>query len=133
DGRRRPPRPDDGRRAPAGTMLGPVDAPPTPAPVGPALIGCQVPIEDYAVLGDGHTAALVSRRGSVDWLCLPRFDSDACFTALLGTPDHGRWLLTVRDATEVTRRYRGDSFVLETTYRTPRGAAVVTEAMPLGD
>ncbi|MCC2319812.1 glycoside hydrolase family 15 protein [Cellulomonas xiejunii] len=106
---------------------------PTPQPVGSDLPGAQVPIEDYAVLGDGHTAALVSRRGSVDWLCLPRFDSDACFAALLGTPDHGRWLLTVPDATEVTRRYRGDSFVLETTYRAPRGTAVVTEAMPLGD
>ena len=114
-------------------MLGPVSTPPTPPPVGSDLVGAQVPIEDYAVLGDGHTAALVSRRGSVDWLCLPRFDSDACFAALLGTPDHGRWLLTVPDATEVTRRYRGDSFVLETTYRGPRGTAVVTEAMPLGD
>ncbi|MFC0646648.1 glycoside hydrolase family 15 protein [Cellulomonas phragmiteti] len=110
-----------------------MDATPAPPPTGPGLLGAQVPIEDYAVLGDGHTCALVSRRGSVDWLCLPRFDSDACFAALLGTPDHGRWLLTVRDATEVTRRYRGDSFVLETTYRTARGAAVVTETMPLGD
>jgi len=143
-------------------MLGTMDAPPAPPPPsdtppagtppagpppagppgdprtgghddGPGLLGCQVPIEDYAALGDGHTAALVSRHGSIDWLCLPRFDSDACFAALLGHVDHGRWLLTVADATEVTRRYRGDSFVLETTYRTPRGAAVVTEAMPLGD
>ena len=99
----------------------------------PGLLGCQVPLEEYAVLGDGHTAALVSRRGSVDWLCLPRFDSDACFAALLGTPEHGRWLLTLRDATEVTRRYRDDSFVLETTYRSARGTAVATEAMPVGD
>ncbi len=99
----------------------------------PDLLGCQVPIEDYAVLGDGHTAALVSRGGSLDWLCLPRFDSDACFAALLGTPDHGRWLLTVRDATSVTRTYRGDSFVLDTTYVTPTGTAVATDAMPLGD
>lgn len=110
-------------------------APATRATVPPPgeLLGCQVPIEDYAVLGDGHTAALVSRHGSVDWLCLPRFDSDACFAALLGTPDHGRWLLTVRDAVEVTRAYRGDSFVLETTYRTERGTALATEAMPIGD
>ncbi|ADG74845.1 glycoside hydrolase 15-related protein [Cellulomonas flavigena DSM 20109] len=113
-------------------MLGPMDAP-TPCPPAGALLAHQVPIEDYAVLGDGHTAALVSRRGSVDWLCLPRFDSDACFAALLGTPRHGRWLLTVPDATDVTRHYRGDSFVLETTYRAPRGEALVTEAMPLGD
>src|SRR4051794_1575235 len=90
-------------------------------------------IEDYALIGDCETAALVGRDGSVDWLCLPRFDSDACFAALLGTPEHGRWLLTVRDATEVTRRYRDDSFVLETTYRSARGTAVATEAMPLGD
>ncbi|QCB93505.1 glycoside hydrolase family 15 protein [Cellulomonas shaoxiangyii] len=103
--------------------------PPAPA----RLLPGQSPIGDYAVIGDGHTAALVSLHGSVDWLCLPRFDSDACFAALLGTPDHGRWLLTVPDATEVTRRWRGDSFVLETTYRSPSGTAVVTDAMPLGD
>lgn len=114
-----------------GQLDGQVDGRPD-GPLGSLLDG-QVPLEEYAVLGDGHTAALVSRHGSVDWLCLPRFDSDACFAALLGTPEHGRWLLTVRDATEVTRRYRGDSFVLETTYRTPRGTAVVTETMPLGD
>ncbi len=109
-----------------------MDAQPPPPPDAPRP-AARVPIEEYAVLGDGHSAALVSRRGSVDWLCLPRFDSDACFAALLGTPDHGRWLLTVLDATQVTRRYRGDSFVLETTYRTPTGTAVVTEAMPSGD
>lgn len=114
-------------------MLGSVDVPPSPADARPGPCEGQVPIEDYAVLGDGHTAALVSRHGSVDWLCLPRFDSDACFAALLGTPEHGRWLLTVPDATEVGRRYRGDSFVLETTYRSPSGSAVVTEAMPLAD
>jgi len=91
------------------------------------------PIADYAVLGDGTTAALISRTGSVDWMCLPRFDSPACFAALLGGPEHGRWLLTVRDATQVTRRYVDESFVLETTYVTASGTAVVLEAMPLGD
>lgn len=92
-----------------------------------------VPIEEYAVLGDGATAALVSRRGSIDWMCLPAFDSAACFARLLGTPDNGRWLLTVRGATSVTRRYLDDSFVLETTYETPTGSAVALEAMPLND
>ncbi len=92
------------------------------------------PIEDYAVLGDLGTAALVSRRGSVDWLCLPRFDSRACFAALLGTPDHGRWLITPADPDAVTtRRYVGNSFVLETTHETATGRVRVTDLMPLGD
>jgi len=93
----------------------------------------QLPIDEYAVLGDGRTAALVSRRGSVDWLCLPRFDSRACFAALLGDADNGRWVLTVPDAESVTRCYLDDSFVLETTYECPTGTAVVQESMPLGD
>lgn len=92
-----------------------------------------VPIAEYAVLGDGRTAALVSRRGSVDWLCLPGFDSAACFAKLLGTRENGQWLLTVPTATRVTRRYVEDSFVLETTYEAPTGTAVALEAMPLGD
>jgi len=92
-----------------------------------------VPIEEYAVLGDGATAVLVSRRGSIDWMCLPTFDSAACFARLLGTPQNGRWLLTVLGATSVTRRYLDDSFVLETTYMTPTGKAVALEAMPLND
>ena len=71
--------------------------------------------------------------GSIDWLCLPTFDSAACFARLLGTPENGRWLLTVRDATTVTRHYVGDSFVLETTYETPGGTAVAQETMPLND
>ena len=92
------------------------------------------PIEDYAVLGDLGTAALVSRRGSVDWLCLPRFDSRACFAALLGTPDHGRWLITPADPDAVTTRsYVGNSFVLETTHETATGRVRVTDLMPLGD
>lgn len=92
-----------------------------------------VPIEDYAVLGDGQTAALVSRRGSIDWMCLPQFDSAASFARLLGTPDNGRWLLTVREATSVTRQYLDDSFVLQTTYVAPTGTAVAQETMPLSD
>ncbi|WP_081861384.1 glycoside hydrolase family 15 protein [Cellulomonas sp. HZM] len=91
------------------------------------------PIADYAVLGDGRTAALVSLHGSVDWMCLPGFDSAACFAALLGTADNGRWVLTVPDATDVTRTYDGDSFVLETRYVSPTGEALVRETMPLGD
>jgi GH15 family glucan-1,4-alpha-glucosidase len=103
-----------------------------PDPAGTAVTH-PTPIGDYAVLGDGRTAALVSLAGSVDWLCPPRFDSPACFAALLGGPEHGRWLLTVPDATRVTRRYLGESFVLETTFETPTGTAVLLDAMPLGD
>ena len=92
-------------------------------------------IEDYAVLGDSHSIAVVSRRGSIDWLCLPGLDSEAFFAALLGTAENGRWLLTAvsEDGGEVQveRRYDGDSFELETTYTTPTGAARVTEAMPV--
>ena len=94
---------------------------------------CATPIADYAVLGDGFSSALVSRHGSVDWLCLPDFDSPACFSALLGTPDNGRWLLTVPDAHTVTRRYRGDSFILETTYTSATGRARVVDVMPAAD
>jgi GH15 family glucan-1,4-alpha-glucosidase len=93
----------------------------------------STPIEDYAVLGDTETAALVSRAGSVDWLCLPRFDSPACFAALLGTPDNGRWLLGPRDEARSTRRYLGDSFVLETVHETDTGAVRVLDLMPVGD
>ncbi|HEX8973721.1 glycoside hydrolase family 15 protein [Oryzihumus sp.] len=92
-----------------------------------------LPIEDYALLGDTGTAALVGRDGSVDWLCLPRFDSPACFAALLGTPEHGRWLLGPVGAARTTRRYLGSSFVLETTHETDTGVVRVTDVMPLGD
>lgn len=93
------------------------------------------PIEDYAMIGDGHTAALVARNGSVDWLCWPRFDSGACFAALLGTPENGRWLIAPDlppDAAEpvIKRRYRGDTLILETDFETPDGAVTVIDFMP---
>ncbi|HLG92696.1 MAG TPA: trehalase-like domain-containing protein, partial [Acidimicrobiales bacterium] len=82
----------------------------------------SLPIEDYAVIGDTHTAAVVGRDGSIDWLCLPRFDSGACFAALLGTEDHGRWKLAPKEPPrEVHRRYRGDSLVLDTEFVTGGG------------
>jgi GH15 family glucan-1,4-alpha-glucosidase len=88
-------------------------------------------IEDYALIGDLETAALVSRTGSIDWLCLPRFDSGACFAALLGTPDHGRWLLAPRaDVQQATRRYRPDTLVLETTFEVAEGVVRVIDFMP---
>jgi GH15 family glucan-1,4-alpha-glucosidase len=89
------------------------------------------PIEDYALIGDTHTAALVSREGSIDWLCLPRFDSPACFAALLGDRSNGRWLLApAGPAREVRRRYQGDTLVLETEYRTDEGIVRVVDCMP---
>jgi GH15 family glucan-1,4-alpha-glucosidase len=88
-------------------------------------------IEDYAVLGDLHTAALVSREGSVDWLCVPRFDSAACFAALVDTPEAGRWLLgPAAGGTCARRRYRGNTLVLETEWDTPDGTVRVIDFMP---
>ena len=87
-------------------------------------------IEDYAVIGDLHTAALVGRDGSIDWLCLPRFDSDACFTALLGGEEHGRWLIAPSaNMRKTTRRYREGTLVLETDFETDDGAVRVTDCM----
>jgi GH15 family glucan-1,4-alpha-glucosidase len=87
-------------------------------------------IEDYALIGDCETAALVSRDGSIDWLCLPRFDSAACFAALLGGPQHGRWQLAPAEPTRrVTRRYRDDTLVLETDFETASGAATIIDFM----
>ena len=77
------------------------------------------PIENYALIGDCRTAALVGLDVSIDWLCWPRFDSDACFAALLGDPDNGRWLIAPRDdAARVSRRYRDGTLVLETSFAT---------------
>ena len=90
-------------------------------------------IEDYGLIGDLHTAALVDRRGSIDWLCFPRFDSGACFAALLGDADNGRWLLAPVDAGTPTRRYLHDTLVLETTWETDEGAVRVLDFMPPRD
>ncbi|WP_051704338.1 glycoside hydrolase family 15 protein [Glycomyces sp. NRRL B-16210] len=88
-------------------------------------------IEEYGMIGDLHTAALVGTDGSIDWLCLPRFDSPACFAALLGDEDHGSWRLAPLGADRCTRRsYRGDTLILETEWDTPEGSVRVTDAMP---
>ena len=92
-----------------------------------------LPIEDYALVGDRHTAALVGRNGSVDWLCLPRFDSPACFAALLGTEEHGHWQLCPVGEYDVSRRYVGHSAVLETTFTTSTGVVRLVDVMPTGD
>ncbi len=88
-------------------------------------------IEDYALIGDLQTAALVSREGSIDWLCFPRFDSGACFAALLGDEENGRWVIEPNGAVETTRRrYRGDSLILETEWTTRDGVVRVLDFMP---
>ena len=92
------------------------------------------PIEDYALIGDCQTAALVARDGSIDWLCWPRFDSDACFAALLGTPEHGRWQVAPQAAgAKVSRRYRPGTLILETDFETAEGAVRVIDFMPMRD
>lgn len=91
-------------------------------------------IEDYALIGDLQTAALVSKQGSIDWLCFPRFDSPACFAALLGSDDNGHWRIAPRDADAVSsRHYRGDTLVLETEWSTPSGSVRVIDFMPPRD
>jgi GH15 family glucan-1,4-alpha-glucosidase len=91
-------------------------------------------LEDYALIGDCQTAALVSRAGSIDWLCFPRFDSGACFAALLGTPGHGRWVVAPEgEVRRTSRRYRGDTLVLETVHETEDGAVQVVDCMPVRD
>ncbi len=89
-------------------------------------------IEDYALIGDCESAALVGRDGSIDWLCLPRFDSEACFAALLGSPYNGRWLIAPRDGdARVSRRYRTNTLILETRFETADGAATLVDFMPI--
>ena len=91
-----------------------------------------LPIEDYGIIGDLHTVALVGRNGSIDWLCLPRFDSGACFAELLGTEDHGSWKLAPRGATRATHRhYRGDTLVLESEFVTDGGTVRIVDCMPI--
>ena len=92
-----------------------------------------LPIEDYALIGDCRTAALVGRDGAIDWLCLPRFDAPACFAALLGGSGHGSWLIAPQHAApQVQRSYRGATLVLETVFTTPDGEIALIDAMPLG-
>ncbi len=87
-------------------------------------------IEDYGIIGDCETVALVGRNGSIDWLCLPRFDSDACFAALLGKPENGRWLIAPASAvTKTTRKYRDHTLILETRFDTADGAVTVIDFM----
>src|SRR5689334_12604604 len=98
---------------------------------------CTKPISDYGLIGNLATAALVGRDGSIDWLCLPRFDSPACFAALLGTPENGRWLIGPADASSekcrISRRYLPGTAVLETRFATASGEAVLIDFMPLTD
>jgi GH15 family glucan-1,4-alpha-glucosidase len=90
-----------------------------------------LPIEDYGLIGDTQTAALVGRDGSIDWLCMPRFDSGAFFAALLGTPRHGRWLVAPKgEARPVGRRYRANTLILETDFETDAGSVRVIDFMP---
>jgi GH15 family glucan-1,4-alpha-glucosidase len=93
-----------------------------------------LPIEDYGIIGDTHTAGLVGRDGSIDWLCLPRFDSQACFAKLLGDDGNGYWRLAPAGPVRATRRrYRGDSLVLETEFDTDEGTVRVVDCMPVRD
>ena len=94
----------------------------------------SLPIEDYAMIGDCHTAALVSKHGSIDWLCVPHFDSAACFAALLGTADNGFWSISPADPIRsVRRRYREGTLILETEFETDTGTVTLTDCMTPSD
>lgn len=88
-------------------------------------------IEDYAMIGNCETAALVARDGSIDWMCLPRFDSDACFAGLLGTSENGRWLIGPKTRARTKREYRPDTMILETEFVTATGRALLIDFMPM--
>ena len=94
----------------------------------------STPLEDYGLIGDGETGCLVSRTGSIDWLCWPRFDSDACFAALLGKPEHGCWSFTSADnipVTAIRRSYQPDTLILETEIRAGNGIVRLIDFMPI--
>ena len=94
----------------------------------------QSKIEEYGLIGNCRTCALVSRDGAIDWLCVPRFDSSACFAALVGTRDNGRWRLTAADPqAHITRSYRDGSVIIDTIIETASGRARVTDFMPIGE
>jgi GH15 family glucan-1,4-alpha-glucosidase len=94
----------------------------------PTRVKDRSAIEDYALIGDCHGAGLVSKRGSIDWLCMPHFDSPACFAGLLGDDRHGHWSIAPRSqAGRITRRYRGDTLIIETRFETPHGRAVLID------
>jgi len=88
-------------------------------------------IEDYALIGDCQSAALVSREGSIDWLCWPRFDAPACFAAILGTPRNGRWCIAPEGEFKVRRRYRPGTMILETEFETAEGVVSLVDFMPI--
>src|SRR5277367_3874487 len=91
-------------------------------------------IEDYSIIGDTRTAALVGNDGSINWLCVPRFDSDACFAALLGGEENGFWRLAPASGeTAAWRHYREDTLILETEYASGTGSATVIDFMPISD
>jgi len=87
-------------------------------------------IEDYALIGDCETAGLVGRDGSIDWLCLPRFDSDSCFAKLLGSEDNGFWRIAPTKQSEIERRYQPETLILETIFTAQEGRVRITDFMP---
>lgn len=88
-------------------------------------------IEDYALIGNAHAASLVGRDGSMDWLCLPRFDSEACFSALVGSSDNGRWVISPDgDLRTIRRHYRDGTLILETEFTTAGGSCALIDFMP---